>query len=255
MKNKQAEQAREREEQRQERKAKKAVQRAEEPALDRAPASRKQRPVILIVREGKNTEKHYFEQFRLATHTFEFTGAGRNTKSLVRAALKEKELKNYEQVWCVFDKDGFPLENFDNAIHQAKAAGFKVGWSNQAFEYWMLLHFEDHQGGGMDRKHYTDKLNSHLEKLGAYYEGEGSKAITSQIFNLLEGRDEHGNSRRELAIKRARRIHKAFLEAGTTPAKSESCTTVYELVEELQKFLPKPPVKPAAATEVAQEAA
>lgn len=242
MKNKQAEQAQEREERRQAQKAKKAAQRSEEPTLDRAPASRAQRPVILIVREGKNTEKHYFEQFRLATHTFEFAGAGRNTKSLVREALKEKQRKNYEQVWCVFDKDGFPLENFDNAIQQAEAAGFKVGWSNQAFEYWLLLHFEDHQGGGLDRKEYTDKLNAHLEKLGARYDGEGSKAISSQLFNILEGRDEHGKSRRELAVKRAKRIHQAHLAAGTTPARSESCTTVYELVEEVQKFLPQLPI-------------
>ena len=238
MKNKRADEAREREERRQAQKANKAAQRGEEPTLDRAPATRTQRPVILVVREGMNTEKHYFEQFRMATHTFAFSGAGTNTRSLVRAALKEQQRGKYEQVWCVFDKDGFPLENFDNAIHEATAAGFKVGWSNQAFEYWLLLHFEDHQGGGMDRKHYTDKLNGYLEKLGAHYDGAGSKGISSQLFNLLEGHDEHGHSRRALAIKRARRNHKAFLGAGITPAKSESCTTVYELVEELQKFLP-----------------
>lgn len=179
----------------------------------------------------------------MATHTFAFSGAGTNTRSLVRAALKEKQKGKYEQVWCVFDKDGFPLENFDNAIHEAKAAGFKVGWSNQAFEYWLLLHFEDHQGSGMDRKLYTDKLNSYLEKLGAYYDGEGSKKVTSQLFTILEGLDEQGRFRRALAIKRAKRNHQVFLEDGTTPAKSESCTTVYELVEELQKFLPQAPDK------------
>jgi hypothetical protein len=241
MKDKRADEAREREERKQEQKAKKAARRGEEPALDRTVATRAQRPVILIVREGKNTEKHYFEQFRMATHTFAFSGAGTNTRSLVRAASKEQQKGNYEQVWCVFDKDGFPLEDFDNAIHEAQAAGFKVGWSNQAFEYWLLLHFEDHQGGGMDRKLYTDKLNSYLEKLGVHYDGEGSKAITSQLFTILEGLDEQGRPRRALAIARAKRNHKVFLEDRTTPAKSESCTTVYELVEELQKFLPPVP--------------
>ena len=237
MKNKQVEQARERAERQQAKKAEKAAQHGEEPALDRTPATRRQRPAILIVREGENTEKHYFEQFRLVTHTFVFTGAGTNTKSLVKLALKAKQQGNYEQVWCVFDKDGFPLENFDNAIQQAVAAGFKVGWSNQAFEYWLLLHFEDHQGNGMDRKRYTDKLNGYLEKLGAYYDGEGSKTISNQLFAILEGGDEQGRSRRALAIQRAKRIHGAFVADGTTPAKSESCTTVYELVEELQTFL------------------
>ena len=90
MKNKQANQAQEREERQQAQKAKKAARRGEEPFLDRTPATRRQRPVILIVREGENTEKHYFEQFRLTTHTFVFTGAGTNTKSLVKLALKAK---------------------------------------------------------------------------------------------------------------------------------------------------------------------
>lgn len=238
MKDKRAEQARERAERQQEQRVQKAARRGEEPVLQRVHNTRPQRPVILIVREGENTEKHYFEQFRMATHTFAFSGAGTNTQSLVRAALKEKQRGRYEQVWCVFDKDGFPLENFDNAIQQAEAAGFLVGWSNQAFEYWLLLHFEDHQGGGMDRNRYTSRLNQHLAELGAHYDGTGSKAITPQLFNLLEGCDERGRPRRQLAIERAKRNHHEFLTDRTPPARSESCTTVYKLVEELQKFLP-----------------
>lgn len=55
-------------------------------------------------------------------------------------------------IWCVFDRD---LENndltlikasddanFTSAIQMAISAGLKVGWSNDVFELWILLHFE-----------------------------------------------------------------------------------------------------------------
>lgn len=240
MKDKKAVQAAEKAERKQQERAAKLQKRDKEPALDRRISGRSIRPTILIVREGENTEKHYFEQFRQATCTFLFKGAGTNTKSLIAKAKKEQENGDFEEVWCVFDKDSFPLENFDNAINEARAADFKIGWSNQSFEYWLLLHFEDHQGAGMDRKRYADKINGYLKKLGAHYDGEGSKTITDRFFNLLEGVDEMGRSRRALAIQRAKRNHKHFEESGTTPANSESCTTVYTLVEGLLKFLPIP---------------
>ncbi|MGN6417310.1 MAG: RloB domain-containing protein [Pseudobacter sp.] len=33
----------------------------------------------------------------------------------------------------------------------------QIAYSNQAFEYWLILHFEDHQGGKIDRNDYHKK--------------------------------------------------------------------------------------------------
>lgn len=57
-----------------------------------------------------------------------------------------------ENIWCVYDRD---MENtdftrireadhvsFDTAIQTATTAGINVAWSNDAFELWVLLHFE-----------------------------------------------------------------------------------------------------------------
>lgn len=55
-------------------------------------------------------------------------------------------------IWCVFDRD-VNLSNpdklnednigFTASIRQAEAAGIKIAWSNDVFELWILLHFED----------------------------------------------------------------------------------------------------------------
>ena len=70
----------------------------------------------------------------------------------IRIEDRAKELKcekHYDQIWCVFDKDDFSDNDFNYAIHLANKLNFYTAYSNQAFEYWLILHFDDHQGGGI----------------------------------------------------------------------------------------------------------
>ncbi|MCY7358395.1 MAG: hypothetical protein LH609_13235 [Rudanella sp.] len=97
------------------------------------------------------------------------------------------------------------------------------------------MHFDDHQGGGIDRKLYGDKLNRYLIPNGAYYDSGGDKRISARFFDLLESIDPQTlRLRRDLAVGRAKRIHEQ--SAQLLPAKAESCTVVYELVEYLMKL-------------------
>lgn len=210
--------------------------RRNEPVLDRNEPSKLEKPTILIVCEGKNTEPSYFRQFKLSTATIKPIGEGYNTVSLVNRAIQLSEEKAYEQVWCVFDKDDFNNIDFNNAIQIAEANNFGVAYSNQAFEYWVILHFNDHQGGGMNRDDYNDKINELLKEFGTTYDGKSSKIITDEIFDILEGVDTKTNKvRRDLAIERAKRNY-AFFDH-TNCAKEESSTTVFKLVEELIKYI------------------
>ena len=187
---------------------------------------------FLIVCEGKNTEPDYFRNFKIKTATIKTVGLGYNTLSLVNRAEELRKQGNYDQVWCVFDKDDFL--DFDEAIQKAAKLGFKTAWSNQAFEYWLLLHFEDHQGGGMNRKLYYDKINTYLKPFDVVYD-EDSKNITDEIFFILKAQEIKTNiSREDLAIKRAKRNLK--FHEDETPKNSESCTTVFQLVEEILKY-------------------
>jgi hypothetical protein len=139
-------------------------------------------------------------------------------------------------VGCVFDKDDFAPNQFNVAIQNAQALNFGVAYSNQAFEYWLILHFNDHQGGGMNRKDYHDKLNEALATFKVSYDGKTNKLITESLFEILDGVDEFTKKERKiLAIDRARKIFDRL--NNTNPASEESSTTVFKLVEELMKYI------------------
>lgn len=232
MKNKKEEQRKERERRKQERRKSKKN--------NRLKPSKNEKERFLIVCEGKLTEPSYFNQFKLSSATIRCLGDGKNTLSVVEQAIKlveeTKELNKeaYDQIWCVFDKDGFPSDKFDNAIHKAKSNNFHIAYSNQAFEYWFILHFEDHQGGAMKRDDYYDKLNSYLKDYGLHYDKD-SKKVSEAFFELMMSKLEGGKIRRvDRACKRAERNLKVHIDV--TPAKAESSTTVFKLVQEIERF-------------------
>ena len=216
-----------------------------EPVIERKAPELIEKPIILIYCEGINTEPSYFNKFKLSTIDVKSFGEGRNTLSLVERAKTISEKDSYDQVWCVFDADPKPdnpkqLENFNSAILQAKKHGFGLAYSNQAFEYWLILHFEDHQGGSMDRKEYGKKINDYINKMGVNYDYNGNKLVNQDLFDLLNtivktDRDGNKFTRTEIAISRAERIQKQL--DNTNPAKEESSTTVHNLVKILLEYI------------------
>lgn len=232
MKNKKAEQIAAKQKHKEQLKAKRRT----EPNLDRPVAELIEKPSILIVCEGENTEPSYFNQFRLSSATIKSVGEGYNTTSLVKRAIQLASEKQYDQVWCVFDKDDFAESDFNSAIQIAESQKFQVAYSNQSFEYWLILHFDDHQGGGMHRRNYNDKINELLKPFGVTYDGNGSKKVNEDFFELLDGVNPKTNKKRiDLAITRAKRNFNQFDHQN--PAKEESSTTVFQLAEELIKHL------------------
>lgn len=210
-------------------------------SLERNDPSINEKPTILIVCEGRNTEPSYFNKFRLSSATVKSIGEGYNTVSLVNRAKKLADAKSYDQVWCVFDADPRPddpsqLHRFDSAINLSEKFGFGVAYSNQAFEYWLILHFDDHQGGSMNRADYDKKINSLLKPFDISYDGKKSKVISDEFFEVLDGVDLKTNElRMNLAIKRAKRNFHLF--DNVNPSAKESSTTVFRLVEELIKYI------------------
>lgn len=211
------------------------AQRRKEPNLERPVPELSQKPSILIVCEGKNTEPSYFNQFRITSAKVKSIGEGYNTISLVNRALELSQQVTYDQVWCVFDKDDFNDTDFNSAVQIALSNDFGVAYSNQSFEYWLILHFNDHQGGGMHRDIYNDKINEHLKPFKVTYDGNGTKLIEEDFFELLDGIDNKTNRKRtDLAIDRAERNYNHFDHIN--PAIEESSTTVFRLVRELLKY-------------------
>ncbi|MEC4985872.1 MAG: RloB family protein, partial [Oscillatoria sp. PMC 1076.18] len=112
--------------------------------LPRKVNNREVKQRFLIVCEGTKTEINYFESFRVPRTVIKVEGVGKNPSKVVNTAkeLQEREDYDYDQVWCVFDRDNWTPQDFNNAIADAEKKGFNVAYSNEAFELWYVLHFE-----------------------------------------------------------------------------------------------------------------
>jgi hypothetical protein len=218
---------------------------------DRATDFRPTRERILIVCEGEKTEPNYFNALiryhRLNTvfvdqgRQLEVTvdGVGRVTRSLVEDAEQRqgRGVDGYHEIWCVFDKDSFPDDDFDNAVAKTRGHEFlRAAWSNEAFELWYVLHFEylntaPTRGRGVVRNYYIERLHTLLRSLGRdrYHKNDES------LYELL------GASRRDQAVRNARRLLNEYPD-GTACHACKPATTVHELVERLLSYAPETPV-------------
>lgn len=191
-------------------------------------------PYTFIVSEGIKTEVAYITGFASAINKkyADFTtgemikikGTGRNCQSLLDYARKvvENEMPQASIVWLMYDKDDFPLDNFDNTQFSAEqrldSRTFKVAWSNESLELWFVLHFQE-LNADVGRDKYIEILKKYCN-----YRKEDPN-----LFELMRANT-------DLAISRAKKQYNSY--PIDTPA-SQRCpaTRVFELVEELKKYL------------------
>jgi len=169
--------------------------------------------------EGEKTEPNYFRSFRVPKVVIDIQGLGKNPSSLVEEARELQDQEDYDQIWCVFDRDSWTEADFNSAIRDAQAEGFKVAYSNESFELWYILHFE-FLNTGIPRSDYVQKL-TYL--LGYEYQ-KNSESIYNKIIN-----------RQTTAIKNAENLFKQY--DSPNPARDNPSTTVHLLVQELNKFI------------------
>jgi hypothetical protein len=174
---------------------------------------------FLIVCEGAKTEPNYFKKFRVPKSVIEIDvqGVGENPSRLVQSAIKLKAEadEEYDQVWCVFDRDDWPPQDFNNAIDTAKSNNLKVAYSNEAFELWYVLHFE-FLNTGIPRDDYIKKMT---KLLGKKYQ-KNSDTIYDELIN-----------KQAIAIRNAEKLL-AFYNP-SSPGQDNPSTTVHLLVKEL----------------------
>ena len=195
--------------------------------------------------EGEQTEPQYFEGFKRLIEDnpiyrdmvlIEIEPCAAETMRVIgmaeRYVAKNKITKG--QIWCVYDKDSFPASDFNGVVQRAENLNkenaelqYHAAWSNECIEFWFLLHFAYYTSNN-HRTEYVSFLNDRFKELGL---GKYQKNMTN-IFDILA---EKGNPK--LAIRYAKRIIKDG--KGKTPTELAPGTKVYELVEELAKYLPE----------------
>lgn len=175
---------------------------------------------FLIVCEGTKTEPNYFGSFRVPKDVINVEGLADNTDRIVEEAIRLSADGEYDQVWCVFDRDSFPKKNFNNAFFIAQKNRIKIAYSNEAFELWYLLHFH-YYDNAMSRKQYSRLL---ADNLGSPY-----KKNSKEMYEILE-------TRQHVAIKNANRLLATY-GSGIDPESNNPSTTVHLLVLQLNRFV------------------
>lgn len=202
--------------------------------------NREIRNLFHIYCEGENTETEYFKSFPVNTETrVEAIGLGISKTALVEKTIellgKEKLLKGQSkydadrQLWVVFDYDIDDKKtldkDFNNAIQLAIRKGIRVAYSNDSFELWFVLHYQ-YQTAAATRFDYYRMLS---EKLNCNYEEDGKTKAFSKSLYALFLKDQ------PKAIQNARRLYEE--KKLETFSNQNPCTTVFQLVEELNKCI------------------
>lgn len=200
--------------------------------LKRKAARREAYKKILIICEGEKTEPNYFEDvreyYRLNTVNVEVRGdCGSDPMSIINFAKQrfreEKDAGDpFEQVYCVFDKDGH--STYAQAINTLTSSSPKDTFfainSVPCFEYWLLLHFI------YTTRPYTalpdnSPANQVLTELKNYLPNykKGSKKTFSDLISQLE---------------QAKHFAKKALEESHLNQTDNPSTKVHNLVQALQ---------------------
>lgn len=191
-----------------------------------------ERKYFLIVTEGEKTEPLYFEYFRDKLpkdflDTIHLIGEGANTVTVVEKAIRLRNdridnplLPNFDEAWAVFDRDGFTPQRVNESILLANREQINLGFSNQAFELWYILHFQ-YLDADLDRSQYSGILAKCLKM--EYRKND------PEIVRLV---NEKGDVKK--AIQRAERLCKVFNHQYTHS--NAPLTTVHKLVEKLLSY-------------------
>lgn len=227
-------------------------------------------PTFIIFCEDKVSEPVYLKYFETSKIKINFVKEQKSMMANVLNAVthcrenglieciegKDRLIANNKQVWCVFDRDKEETPNkvakgnadFDLSISAAETIGIQVAWSNDAFELWVLLHFEDidiSQNINSERKTYYNRLTeifdsldnpiNDLIKVKAYPNWNYKESLKSENnFRNIVRNEIVANTK--IAIERATVLEEHFKKLNIQNHLKTPCTLMHHLVEELLRL-------------------
>jgi hypothetical protein len=192
--------------------------------------TRTPKKLLLIWCEGEETEVNYFNAYKSQitnlTVQVKSSPRGGNAQYFVTSCAKEtRQLEQrqgiqFDEVYCVFDKDHNSPADFNHAVITATQKKLIPIYSNLSFEWWYVLHFSA-SPTAHTQSAYEHSLSKALER--------PYKKADSSLFEKLQ-------TYQPQAIQNAKAQHRSCCEE--PPANQLPCTLVYKLVERLNQELP-----------------
>jgi len=187
-----------------------------------------ERKSVLIALEDTKSSKYYFQELikdkNLSGEVIFAKHIGTDPLSVVDAIVRHK-LQNpkvqYQREWAVFDRDSWTRAQVNGAISRAQSLAICVAISNEAYELWILLHFE-RLAAPTNRINLTRKLNEHFkERFGVEY-SKSSQDVYRYVIGM-----------QKTAIENAQYLvnHHISIDGRLNPERQNPLTLVHELVQ------------------------
>lgn len=146
------------------------------------------------------------------------------TQDLIQECKNKSALyPQYSKSWIMFDRDEVP--NFDKIIQNAAKEGICTAWSNRCLEVWFEAYFQD-----MSYFETSEACWKHFAKVFKQKTGKDYKKSDVEIYNLLR---RYGDE--DAAIVRAKNKYNSLKNTKDNPSDMNPCSTVYLLVDEIQR--------------------
>ena len=199
----------------------------------KARSTRKKRveqKAVLIALEDTKSSKYYFQALlkdkKLTGQVIFAKHIGTDPEHVVQAIVqheRDNRDEKYEKRWAVIDKDDWSKKQINGAIQRAKNLKICIAISNEAYELWILLHFQT-----LTRYTQRAELNSTLNSLFKERFGIEYSKASQDIYALTIGVQSE-------AIKNAKQLVKTQIEnhGKLDPCEQNPLTMIFELVEYL----------------------
>lgn len=180
---------------------------------------------IKIYCNAAETEPNYFSAFKEEIKKSKISDvnievikkAGLDPLNAVKYVIKDKG--NCPEVWIVFDKDHFAIEE---AIKLAEDNDIRVAWSNESFELWFLLHF-NYRCTAIGRAECLKVIKDEFKKKLKIDYAKNNKDSYKKL-----------KSKMNIAVANAKRLYQEMKRDRIIPTNANPCTTVFQLVEVLK---------------------
>jgi len=192
-----------------------------------------QKRLFILCEGSKNhSEEAYLKGFLKickvpSTVTIEVKDSKKNTgKELVEAAADLKEFP-YDEVWVVYDKDGYTKH--PETFQIARQKNVNIAFSAISFEVWILLHFKYTTTSFLK----SEKVINYIKKNTSLAYKKNNKAIYQHIIKA--------NGSLETALANAEKIQKFNLKSHhfRKRYKYDAYTDVDKLIIAIRKMIVK----------------